>query len=101
MDKMVLFLAAKSSSNFAEQLVLFLPPRFQCPDKDLLKMVAVVPGGMKENNVGSVFGSGYLHFAPLGKNAPEGQPFHWKQLGNPAFSGSCERFFPRCNWSSL
>jgi hypothetical protein len=30
-------------------------------------MIAVVPGGVKENNVGAFFGSGYLHFAPLGQ----------------------------------
>lgn len=53
----VLF-AAKTSGDFAQQLILFLPPRFQCPREDLLKMIAIVHGGVKENNVGSFFGSG-------------------------------------------
>jgi hypothetical protein len=50
--------AAKRSGDFVQQLVLFLPPRFQCPGKDLLKMIAVVHDGVKEDNVGALFGSG-------------------------------------------
>ena len=49
-------------------------------------MIAVIHGSMKKNNVGAVFRSAYLHFALPRQNAPEGQPLHWKQLGNPAFS---------------
>ena len=30
-------------------------------------MIAVVHGRVKENHVGALFGSGYLHFAPLGQ----------------------------------
>ena len=63
MVKIVLLLAAKSLGNFAEQLVLFLPPRFQCPREDLLEMVAVVDGGVKEDPLFvkkccALFGSG-------------------------------------------
>ena len=53
-----LLFAAKTSRNLAEQLILFLPPRFQCPREDLLKMIAVVDGDVKENNVGALFASG-------------------------------------------
>ena len=56
-SQMTLFLVAKTSRDFVQQLVLFLPPRFQCPREDLLKMNAVVHGGVKENNVGAFFGS--------------------------------------------
>ena len=63
MVKIVLLLAAKSLGNFAEQLVLFLPPRFQCPREDLLEMVAVVDGRVKEDPLfvkkcWALFGSG-------------------------------------------
>jgi len=57
MLKIALLFAAKTSGDFAAQLILFLPPRFQCPGEDLLEMVAIVYGGMKENNVGSLFSS--------------------------------------------
>jgi hypothetical protein len=53
-----LFFAVETRCDFAEQLILFLPPRFQCPGEDLLKVIAVVNGGVKENNVGALFGSG-------------------------------------------
>jgi len=56
--KIVLFLAVKSLGNFARELILFFPPRFECSGKDLLEMIAVVYGGMKKNNVGALFGSG-------------------------------------------
>ena len=52
-----LLLTPETSGDFVQQLVLFLPPRFQRPCKDLLKMIAVVYGGVKENNVGALFGS--------------------------------------------
>ena len=52
-----LLLAPETRGDFAQQLILFLPPRFQCPREDLLKMIAVVHGGVKENNVGALFGS--------------------------------------------
>ena len=55
---MILFLAVKSLGNFARELLLLLPPRFQRPGKDLLEMIALVDGGMKKNNVGAFFGSG-------------------------------------------
>lgn len=42
MVKIALLLAAKTSGNLAQELVLFLPPRFQCPGEDLLKMIAIV-----------------------------------------------------------
>jgi len=57
MVKIVLLLAVKTSGDFAQQLILFLPPRFQCPREDLLKMIAVVHCGVKEDNVGALFGS--------------------------------------------
>ena len=52
-----LLFAPKTSGDFAQQLVLFLPPRFQCPGKDLLKKIAVAHGGVKEDNIGALFGS--------------------------------------------
>ena len=52
-----LLLAPETRGDFAQQLVLFLPPRFQCPREDLLKMIAVVHRGVKEDNVGARFGS--------------------------------------------
>ena len=54
----MLLFAPETRSDFAQQLILFLPPRFQCPREDLLKMIAVVHSGVKENNVGTLFGSG-------------------------------------------
>ena len=54
---MTLLLAPETRGDFARQLILFLPPRFQCPREDLLKMIAVGHGGMKEDNVGALFGS--------------------------------------------
>ena len=48
---------SETSRDFVQQLILFLPPRFQCPREDLLKMIAVVHGGVKEDNVGAIFGS--------------------------------------------
>ena len=58
-----LLFAAETSRNFAQQLILFLPPRFQCPREDLLEMVAVVDGGVKEDPLfvkkcWALFGSG-------------------------------------------
>jgi hypothetical protein len=44
--------AAETSGNFAQQLVLLLPASFERPCEDLSKMVAVIHGSMKENNVG-------------------------------------------------
>ena len=38
-SQMTLFLVAKTSRDFVQQLVLFLPPRFQCPREDLLKIL--------------------------------------------------------------
>ena len=58
MVKIALLFAAKTPGDFVQQLILFFPSRFQCPRKDLLKMIAVVHGGMNENNVGALFGSG-------------------------------------------
>src|SRR5262249_38989953 len=52
-----LLLAAKSSGNFAQQLVLLRPARLERPGEDLLELVAVVHGCMKKNNVGAFFGS--------------------------------------------
>jgi hypothetical protein len=49
--------APETRGDFAQQLLLFLPPRFQCPREDLLKMIAVVHGGVKENNISALFGS--------------------------------------------
>jgi hypothetical protein len=53
----MLLFASETRGDFAHQLSLFLPPRFQCPRENLLKMIAVVHGGVKENNVGAFFGS--------------------------------------------
>jgi hypothetical protein len=53
-----LFLAAKTSGNIAQQLVLLLPPRLERPGEDLLKLIAVIDGSMKKNNIGAVFGPG-------------------------------------------
>jgi hypothetical protein len=53
----MLLFGAKTCRDFAEQFILFLPPRFECPREDLLKMIAVVHGGVKDN-LGAVFGSG-------------------------------------------
>ena len=50
-----LFLAAKSSGNFAQLFVLLLPAGFEGPGEDLLKMIAIVHGGVKKNNVGALF----------------------------------------------
>ena len=64
-----LFLAVKSTGNFAQprkRSGLF-PARFERPREDLLKMIAVVDGGMKKNNVGAFFRVGYLHLHFLGK----------------------------------
>ena len=41
-----LLFAAKASRHFAQKFILFLPSRFQCPREDLLKMIAVVHGGV-------------------------------------------------------
>ena len=41
-----LFLAPETSGDFVQQLVLFLPSRFHHPREDLLKLIAVVHGGM-------------------------------------------------------
>ncbi len=49
-----LLFAPETRGDFAQQLILFLPPRFQCPREDLLKMIAVVHGGVKENNAAFV-----------------------------------------------
>jgi hypothetical protein len=56
--QITLLFAPETRSHFAQQLILFLPPRFQRPREDLLKIVAVIYGGVKENNVGALFGSG-------------------------------------------
>ena len=50
----------ETRGDFVQQFVLFLPPRFQCPGKDLLKMIAVVHGGVKTNHVGAVFRPSYF-----------------------------------------
>ena len=55
--KIVLLLAAKGLGNFAEQLVLILPAGLECPHENLLEMIAVIHGGVKENNVSAFFGS--------------------------------------------
>ena len=34
-----LLLAPETRGDFAQQLILFLPPRFQCPSEDLLKIL--------------------------------------------------------------
>ncbi len=52
------FFAPKGFRNVAQQLVLVLPARFERPSKDLLKMVTVVHGCVKENNVRALFCSG-------------------------------------------
>ena len=44
----------------AEQLVLFLPPRFECPCEDLLEMIVIIHGGMKKNNVCALFCAAYF-----------------------------------------
>ena len=44
-----LFLAVKSSGNFAQQLVLFLPARLERPGEDLLEMIAVVHRRVEKN----------------------------------------------------
>ena len=54
----MLLFAPKTRGDFAQQFILVLPPRFQCPREDLLKMIAVVHSGMKENNVGTLFRPG-------------------------------------------
>jgi adenylate cyclase len=43
-----LFLAAKTSGNFTQQLILFFPARLERPGKDLLKMIAVIHGERAE-----------------------------------------------------
>ena len=53
-----LLFAPETRGDFAQQLMLFSPPRFQCSGEDLLKIIAVVYDGVKENNVGALFGSG-------------------------------------------
>ena len=63
MVKIVLLLAAKSLGNFAEQFVLFLPAGFKRPRENLLEMIAVVDGGVKEDPLFvkkccALFGSG-------------------------------------------
>lgn len=55
-----LLFAASTFRDVAEQLILFLPPRFQRPRENLLEMIAGIHGGLKENNVGAIFGSGYF-----------------------------------------
>ena len=56
-DQMTLSLAMKTSGNFAQQFIPLLPARLECPGEDLLKMIAVIHGSMKKNNVGAVFRS--------------------------------------------
>jgi hypothetical protein len=53
----ILVTTVKSSGNFAQQFVLLLPGRLECPRENLLKTIAVVHGGVKEDNVGALFGS--------------------------------------------
>jgi hypothetical protein len=74
-DERRLFLTLESCSNFAQHLVLLWPARLECPGEDLLKMIALIHGGMKKNNVGAVFRPGYLHFHFLGKMHPKDSRF--------------------------
>src|SRR5437764_11279714 len=50
-----LLLAAKSSGNFAQQLVLLRPAGLERPSEDLLEIIAVIHGGVKKNDVGALF----------------------------------------------
>jgi len=56
-SQVALFLAVEAASSFAQQIILFLPARLERPGEDLLKMVAVVYGSLKQNDVGTLFGS--------------------------------------------
>src|SRR5262249_3157227 len=50
-----LLLAAKSSGNFAQQLVLLRPARLKRPGEDLLEIIAVIDSGVKKNDVRTLF----------------------------------------------
>ena len=53
-----LLFAPETRGDFTQQFILFLPAGFKSPRENLLKMIAVIQGGMKENNVGAFVGSG-------------------------------------------
>ena len=53
----MLLFAPETRGDFAEQLVLLFPAGLNCPRVDSLRMVAVVYGGVKQYDVGTLFGS--------------------------------------------
>jgi len=79
--------APETRSDFAHQLILFLPPRFQCPRKDLLKMIAVVHGGVKENDVGALFRFQLVRPAGLGDHRSLVKQVEY--LTHSSFSATC------------
>jgi hypothetical protein len=70
-----------------QQLALLLPPRLEHPPKAFgVENDRRHPRQYEEKQRWCRFLSRLPAFALPRQNAPEGQPLHWKQLGNPALS---------------